>query len=453
MARRLEKEETAAAAAALISPAAAAARKSPAKKRPADRKPPVFPSRRKRRARYEPECDGRDGGCSGCSECEDEYGVSRYHSDESEEEHEMEDRDYYDDDDGSAECEDGSFSDADIALIDDWDGHYDEHGEYCAADPRSRMSAKEARAYSFPRRHSAAAARSSSPPVEESARDVEMRVEDDIAKRLEGYAKSKAKSKAAAAAAAVVPLPAAGARGGKRVKKSTGPADHGCPLCSKLFSRSDIGPHASSCRGPDQACPLGCGRKFSPEDMEEHAPICEGPDQPCKSCDKLFIPSTLPAHGRECLGRPMLCPLCEQSFGAKVVSEHMSRCVGKDGRECVVCSCLLPPSEIDVHQIACARREAEMSQDEKMAIGVGRKEQESTQCNATQLQAIEYVADKAKKLSQKAEPALLKRFESMGFSLRELKQCLKYIRNLAPLIIHVNLTNCMGFFVRDTHVS
>ncbi len=86
-----------------------------------------------------------------------------------------------------------------------------------------------------------------------------------------------------------------------------------------------------------------------------------------------------------------------------------------------------------------------------MAMGVQRGEQERDLVNEIQTRAIKWVEQQARRLSEAAYPALLKRFQAMKYSENNLKRTIRYIRNDAPLIIHVNLTNCMKFFVADTH--
>jgi hypothetical protein len=46
---------------------------------------------------------------------------------------------------------------------------------------------------------------------------------------------------------------------------------------------------------------------------------------------------------------------------------------------------------------------------------------------------------------------VLKRFETLGWDNVALKLVLRYIRNQAPIIIHVNLDKALGFLVKDTH--
>ena len=147
----------------------------------------------------------------------------------------------------------------------------------------------------------------------------------------------------------------------------------------------------------------------------------------------------------------VMCALCEEMIGPKVYDAHIKRCIGRDSKACKLCNALFPESEIAQHEKRCVQKEADMSQDEKMAIEIQRGEQQHELVSDTNTRAIKWVAEQAKRLSEAAMGPLLARFKHLGHSERDLKATIRYIRNDAPLIIHVNLTNCMKFFVADTH--
>jgi hypothetical protein len=71
--------------------------------------------------------------------------------------------------------------------------------------------------------------------------------------------------------------------------------------------------------------------------------------------------------------------------------------------------------------------------------------------NAVQLKAMEYVVSKAKPQSEAAYPKLLIRVLGFKYSEANLKETLRYVRDVAPLIIHLDLTNVMPFLLKDTH--
>lgn len=68
-----------------------------------------------------------------------------------------------------------------------------------------------------------------------------------------------------------------------------------------------------------------------------------------------------------------------------------------------------------------------------------------------QMKALQYVSDKAEKLSRSALPHLKKRFEKLGINQEYVDVTLKYIRDTAPIIIHFNLGNFLEAFLSDTH--
>lgn len=67
------------------------------------------------------------------------------------------------------------------------------------------------------------------------------------------------------------------------------------------------------------------------------------------------------------------------------------------------------------------------------------------------MEAMKYVTKKSKKLSDAAYPSLKSKIERMGYSEEQLKRTLRYIRDEAPIIIHVDLSNVLQFFNKDTH--
>jgi len=68
-----------------------------------------------------------------------------------------------------------------------------------------------------------------------------------------------------------------------------------------------------------------------------------------------------------------------------------------------------------------------------------------------QLKALNFVQDNSAQLSAQAYPSVLARFERLGWNHVTLKLVLRYIRNQAPIIIHVNLDKALHFLVKDTH--
>eukprot|EP01105_Mastigella_eilhardi_P021379 TRINITY_DN5174_c0_g1_i3.p1 TRINITY_DN5174_c0_g1~~TRINITY_DN5174_c0_g1_i3.p1 ORF type:complete len:315 (-),score=50.34 TRINITY_DN5174_c0_g1_i3:31-975(-) len=71
----------------------------------------------------------------------------------------------------------------------------------------------------------------------------------------------------------------------------------------------------------------------------------------------------------------------------------------------------------------------------------------------SQVTAMQYVVSQARPLSEKAIPRLVQRVHALGFDKPEerVRQCLRYIRDVAPLIVHFNCDRVLQFFVKDTH--
>ena len=67
-----------------------------------------------------------------------------------------------------------------------------------------------------------------------------------------------------------------------------------------------------------------------------------------------------------------------------------------------------------------------------------------------QLQAVNYVKDKAKFMHEASLQQLQGRAKSQGFSPEVLQQCLDYIRDDAPIVIHM-AENTLFLLVKDTH--
>lgn len=67
-----------------------------------------------------------------------------------------------------------------------------------------------------------------------------------------------------------------------------------------------------------------------------------------------------------------------------------------------------------------------------------------------QKQAVKYVKDRAREMHDNALPTLMVRVCDMGFTTENLQTCLEYIRDDAPIVIHVSEA-ALPKIVRDTH--
>mmetsp|Transcript_7287 Transcript_7287/g.20664 ORF Transcript_7287/g.20664 Transcript_7287/m.20664 type:complete len:645 (+) Transcript_7287:57-1991(+) len=68
-----------------------------------------------------------------------------------------------------------------------------------------------------------------------------------------------------------------------------------------------------------------------------------------------------------------------------------------------------------------------------------------------QKSAVRHIRKLAKNNHEKALPVLQRRVREMKYSDNDLWMALAYIRELAPILLHVNLDKMMPFFEKDTH--
>lgn len=139
---------------------------------------------------------------------------------------------------------------------------------------------------------------------------------------------------------------------------------------------------------------------------------------PCGVCRRSFESvSHLKKHTRRC----WMCPICRSAFPIRAIQKHVKQCAKED----------------------------ENNEEERANIHFAR--QHETNLNGTQLKAVMHVQKEARQLHEVARPTLITRFKGMGLSGMDLERVLRYIRKEAPIIIHVNLSAVLQFFVKDTH--
>jgi len=71
--------------------------------------------------------------------------------------------------------------------------------------------------------------------------------------------------------------------------------------------------------------------------------------------------------------------------------------------------------------------------------------------NKVQADAVKYVVDRSKIESETQYPNVLAKVKRLGFKEEDLKRTLKYIRDEAPIIVHINLDRVIEFIIKDTH--
>jgi len=72
---------------------------------------------------------------------------------------------------------------------------------------------------------------------------------------------------------------------------------------------------------------------------------------------------------------------------------------------------------------------------------------------SVQRAAVDFVVSQARRLSNEQRDPLLRRVQGMGYSEREMRRCLNFLRDEAPIIIHVSMKKALKFLVEDTHCS
>jgi len=68
-----------------------------------------------------------------------------------------------------------------------------------------------------------------------------------------------------------------------------------------------------------------------------------------------------------------------------------------------------------------------------------------------QKKAVKHVVTESKKLSDKSYPQLKSRVKGMRWEKADLKRVMRYIRDEAPIIVHIDLEASLKFLLKDTH--
>jgi hypothetical protein len=74
-------------------------------------------------------------------------------------------------------------------------------------------------------------------------------------------------------------------------------------------------------------------------------------------------------------------------------------------------------------------------------------------CDETQIKAVKYIVIRSRPLSDIAFYDLIPRVNTLGFSLRQLQETVLYIRDSAPIIVHLRLdqNHLLQKMIKDTH--
>lgn len=79
-------------------------------------------------------------------------------------------------------------------------------------------------------------------------------------------------------------------------------------------------------------------------------------------------------------------------------------------------------------------------------------ELEALSClNEMQLKAMHHVVEKSRSESDAAYPRVVSKAKRCSYTESQVKQTLRYIRDVAPIIVHFHPDRVMQFFIKDTH--
>jgi len=136
---------------------------------------------------------------------------------------------------------------------------------------------------------------------------------------------------------------------------------------------------------------------------------------------------------------------------ASRLAAHAGACYPEsECRSCRYCHNSLPQDRLREHERRCATQYGVMQKDQQMAIEHSRLELPRHLVNDLQLQALTAVNAAAKKASDAARPALIARILKLGSTILDMEQLLEYVRNRAPLLIHLNLDRIADFLKDET---
>ncbi|KAL5470702.1 hypothetical protein EMCRGX_G028707 [Ephydatia muelleri] len=226
-----------------------------------------------------------------------------------------------------------------------------------------------------------------------------------------------------------------------------------CPKCSALFSLPELIPHWEVCSkkgankvvceedGGDcvEQC-IHCLKDYLLSDLLEHVKTCPMKDKKC--------------HEEE------QCQHCLKSFPLSELVEHIHTCThhitdGSQGalERCMHCFRDFPLSSLVHHTAVCTEGLSGPKERFKGFIP-SVHDLDATAIavlNDTQRRAVDYVIERSRADSERAYPSLVKRACALGYLEKDVQRTLHWVRNEAPIIIHIRLERVLGFLVKDTH--
>jgi hypothetical protein len=123
---------------------------------------------------------------------------------------------------------------------------------------------------------------------------------------------------------------------------------------------------------------------------------------------------------------------------------HRRRCLGEDTHACSVCEEPVERLRLELHECECAQRADQREEQRRADVRATRVQLHQTgTLTASQLAALQSIEQSAAALSAAAEAGVLARVQSLGYTAADLRKALAFVRDAAPIVIHVNLSKRM----------
>ena len=119
--------------------------------------------------------------------------------------------------------------------------------------------------------------------------------------------------------------------------------------------------------------------------------------------------------------------------------------------QCLWCCAFYPLAVAVPHSAACEHLPQRLAgKSVPLCIEGDVRQQLGARLTTSQSRALDHVCRVAAAASAAALPALQARALTMGFNVSEFESVLRFVRDVAPLIIHVS-TEVLGLLLNDTH--
>jgi hypothetical protein len=129
---------------------------------------------------------------------------------------------------------------------------------------------------------------------------------------------------------------------------------------------------------------------------------------------------------------------------------HQRRCGGIDFTACAGCG-EFHRNYLKSHEPQCILQKEQEEEIERAAIAAERIDMKRQGLlTQGQLNALQNIEKSASKLSADARSGIAARFHTLGYDQQHLRMVLRFIRNNAPMVIHVNL-QLRQALLTDTH--